>query len=42
VAEVNSGGNAPMVGGGEEEAEELQGDVDKLEVSSIGVEKGWE
>jgi hypothetical protein len=31
-----------VVEGGEEEAGELQGDVEKLEASSIGVEKGRE
>jgi hypothetical protein len=31
-----------VVGGGEKEAGELQGDVEKLETSSIGVEKGQE
>jgi hypothetical protein len=31
-----------VVGGGEKEAEELEDDVEKLEVSSIGVEKGQE
>jgi hypothetical protein len=42
AAEVNSGGGGPVVGGGEDEAGELQGDVEKLEASSIGVEKGRE
>jgi hypothetical protein len=40
--EVNSGGGAPVVGGGAEEAGELQDDVEKLEVSLIGVERGRE
>jgi hypothetical protein len=40
AVEVNGGNGAPVVGGGEEVVEELQGDVAKLEVRSIGVEKG--
>jgi hypothetical protein len=42
AVEVNGGGGAPAVGGGKEGVEELQGDVAKLEVRSIGVEKGRE
>jgi hypothetical protein len=40
AAEVNGGGGAPVVGGGEEVVGELQGDVDKLGVEAIGVEEG--
>jgi hypothetical protein len=40
AVEVNGGNGAPVVGGGEEEVKELQGDVAKLGVRSIGVEKG--
>jgi hypothetical protein len=40
VAEVNSGGGAPMFGGGEGVVGELQGDVEKLGVEAIGVEVG--
>jgi hypothetical protein len=42
VAKVNGGNSAPVIGGGEKVVEELQGDVAKLVVSSIGVEKGRE
>jgi hypothetical protein len=42
AVEVNSRGGAPAVRGGKEGVEELQGDVAKLEVRSIGVEKGRE
>jgi hypothetical protein len=38
--ELNGGGGAPVVGGGEEVVEEFQGDVEKLEVSSIRVGEG--
>jgi hypothetical protein len=41
AAEVNGGGGAPVVRGGEEEVEELQDDVEKLGVEAIGVEEGW-
>jgi hypothetical protein len=41
AVEVNSGGGAPVVGGGEEEVRNLQGGVGKLGVGPIGVEKGW-
>jgi hypothetical protein len=40
AVEVNGRNGAPVVRGGEEEVEELQGNVVKLEVRSIGVEKG--
>jgi hypothetical protein len=40
AAEVNGGGGAPVVGGGEEVVGELQGDAEKLEVEAIGVEEG--
>jgi hypothetical protein len=42
AAEDNGGGGAPVVVSGEEEVGELQGSVGKLEVGSIGVEKGRE
>jgi hypothetical protein len=41
AVEMNSGNGAPVVGGGEEVVEELQGDVEKLGVEAIGVEEGW-
>jgi hypothetical protein len=40
AAEVNGGGGAPVVGGGEEVVGELQGGVEKLGVEAIGVEEG--
>jgi hypothetical protein len=40
AAEMNGGRGAPVVGGGEEVVEELQGDVEKLGVEAIGVEEG--
>jgi hypothetical protein len=40
AVEVNDGGGAPVVGGGEEEVGKLQGGVGKLGVGPIGVEKG--
>jgi hypothetical protein len=40
AVEVNGGGGAPVVGGGEEVVGELQGDVEKLGVEAIGVEEG--
>jgi hypothetical protein len=40
AVEVNGGWSAPVVRGGKEVVEELQGDVAKLEVGPIGVEKG--
>jgi hypothetical protein len=40
AVERNGGKGAPVVGGSKEVVEELQGDVAKLEVGSIGVEKG--
>jgi hypothetical protein len=40
AAEVNGGDGAPVVGGGEEELGELQGDVGKLGVGPIGVGEG--
>jgi hypothetical protein len=42
AAEENGSGGAPVLVSGEEEVGELQGSVGKLEVGSIGVEKGWE
>jgi hypothetical protein len=36
VVELIGGNNAPAVGGGKEVVEELQGDVAKLKVGSIG------
>jgi hypothetical protein len=40
AAEMNGGSGAPVVGGGEEVVEELQGNVEKLGVEAIGVEEG--
>jgi hypothetical protein len=40
AAEVNGENGAPVVGGGEEEVEELQGGVEKLGVEAIRVEEG--
>jgi hypothetical protein len=40
AVEENGGGGAPVVVSGEEEVGELQGGVGKLEVGSIGGEKG--
>jgi hypothetical protein len=40
AVEVNGGGDAPVVGGGEEEVGMLQGGVGKLGVGPIGVERG--
>jgi hypothetical protein len=40
AAEVNGGGGAPVVEGGEEVVGELQGGVEKLGVEAIGVEEG--
>jgi hypothetical protein len=40
AAAVNGGGDAPVVGGGEEVVGELQGGVEKLGVEAIGVEEG--
>jgi hypothetical protein len=40
AVEMNGGNGAPVVGGGEEVVEELQGDVEKLGVEVIGVEEG--
>jgi hypothetical protein len=40
AVELNGGGGAPVVRGGEEVVEELQGDVEKLGVEAIGVEEG--
>jgi hypothetical protein len=37
---MNGGSGAPVVGGGKEVVEELQGDVEKLGVEAIGVEEG--
>jgi hypothetical protein len=37
---MNGRNGAPMVGGGGEVVEELQGDVEKLGVEAIGVEEG--
>jgi hypothetical protein len=41
VAEVNDGGGALVVVGGEEVVGKLQGGVGMLEVESIEVEEGW-
>jgi hypothetical protein len=41
AVEMNGGNGAPVVGGGGEVVEELQGDVEKLGVEAIGVEEGW-
>jgi hypothetical protein len=41
AVELNGGGGAPVVGGGEEVVGELQGGVEKLGVEAIGVEEGW-
>jgi hypothetical protein len=40
AVEINSGSDAPVVGGGKEVDEELQGGVEKLGVKSIRVEEG--
>jgi hypothetical protein len=40
AVEVNSGNGAPVVGGGKEVVEELQGGVEKLGVESIAVKEG--
>jgi hypothetical protein len=40
AVEVNGGGGAPVVGGGEKVVGELQGGVEKLGVEAIGVEEG--
>jgi hypothetical protein len=42
AAEVNGGGGAPVVVGGEEGVAKLQGGAEKLEVGSIRVEEGRE
>jgi hypothetical protein len=40
AAEVNGGGGASVVGGGEDVVGVLQGGVEKLGVEAIGVEEG--
>jgi hypothetical protein len=40
AVELNGGGGAPVVWGGEEEVGKLQGGVEKLGVGPIGVKEG--